>query len=112
MLSELNFTTTLHSTVILSFTVISNPEPQPSDYVWKKCDVEESIGHLQCFSLVDEGHLNVSIVDLTSNLTISDFIQHDIGRYVLTVQNGVCDAWNQTFLVVIKGIQYVSSIFS
>ncbi|XP_052256276.1 uncharacterized protein LOC127861641 [Dreissena polymorpha] len=102
MLSELNFTTTLHSTVILSFTVISNPEPQPSDYVWKKCDVEESIGHLQCFSLVDEGHLNVSIVDLTSNLTISDFIQHDIGRYVLTVQNGVCDAWNQTFLVVIK----------
>ncbi|KAH3736950.1 hypothetical protein DPMN_043526 [Dreissena polymorpha] len=112
MPSELNFTTTLHSIVILNFTVIAYPEPQPSDYVWKKCDVEESNGHLQCFPLVDEGHFNVSIVDLTSYLTISDFIQHDIGRYVLTVQNGVGNAWNQTFLVVIKGTHYVSSIFS
>ncbi|XP_052238774.1 roundabout homolog 1-like isoform X2 [Dreissena polymorpha] len=102
MPSELNFTTTLHSIVVLNFTVIAYPEPQPSDYVWKKCDVEESNGHLQCFPLVDEGHFNVSIVDLTSYLTISDFIQHDIGRYVLTVQNGVGNAWNQTFLVVIK----------
>ncbi|KAH3736935.1 hypothetical protein DPMN_043511 [Dreissena polymorpha] len=105
MLSEFNFTTTLHSTVILNFTVIAYPEPKPSDYVWKKCDVEESNGTFQCVPLVDERHFNVSIVNLTSYLTISDFTQHDIGRYMLSVENGVGDAWNQTFLVVIKGIQ-------
>ncbi|XP_052240382.1 hemicentin-1-like isoform X2 [Dreissena polymorpha] len=102
MLSEFNFTTTLHSTVILNFTVIAYPEPKPSDYVWKKCDVEESNGTFQCVPLVDERHFNVSIVNLTSYLTISDFTQHDIGRYMLSVENGVGDAWNQTFLVVIK----------
>ncbi|KAH3735112.1 hypothetical protein DPMN_041574 [Dreissena polymorpha] len=109
MPSELNFTTTLHSTVILNFTVIAYPLPKPSDYVWKKCDVKESNGHFQCFPLVDEWHFNVSIVDLTPYLTISDFIQHDIGRYMLCVENGVVDAWNQTFVVVIKG--KVSSTF-
>ncbi|XP_052238472.1 hemicentin-1-like [Dreissena polymorpha] len=109
MLSEFNFTTNLHLTVILNFTVIAYPEPQPSDYVWKKCDVEESNGTFQCFPLVDERHFNVSIVDLTSYLTISDFTQHDIGRYMLSVENGVGDAWNQTFFVWIKAASSVTT---
>ncbi|KAH3694205.1 hypothetical protein DPMN_081645 [Dreissena polymorpha] len=51
MSSEFNATTTLHSTVILMFTVIAYPVPKPSNFVWKKCDVEESKGTFNCFPL-------------------------------------------------------------
>ncbi|KAH3735123.1 hypothetical protein DPMN_041585 [Dreissena polymorpha] len=77
MSPEFNITTTLHSTVILNFTVIAYPVPKPSDFVWKKY-----------------------------------FTQHDIGRYMLSVGNGVGDAWNQTFFVWMKAARAVSTLNS
>ncbi|XP_052240383.1 hemicentin-2-like [Dreissena polymorpha] len=112
MSPEFNITTTLHSTVILNFTVIAYPVPKPSDFVWKKCDVEESNGTFNCFLLTDGWQYKISTVDLTSYLTISDFTQHDIGRYMLSVGNGVGDAWNQTFFVWMKAARAVSTLNS
>ncbi|KAH3735104.1 hypothetical protein DPMN_041565 [Dreissena polymorpha] len=102
---EFNTTTSLHSTVILNFTVMAFPVPQPSGYVWKKCDVGESNGILHCRPLTDGWQYKISKFHLTSHLTISDFTQHDIGCYMLSVENGVGDTWNQAFFVWIKGKQ-------
>ncbi|XP_052804452.1 hemicentin-1-like isoform X2 [Mya arenaria] len=82
---KLNFTARLHDNVTLQYTVVAYPVPISSQFVWKRC-----FGRNICAQLSNiTAKFEITILDLSSNLTIVNTDNDDFGVYSLSVKNGI-----------------------
>ncbi|XP_053372493.1 carcinoembryonic antigen-related cell adhesion molecule 2-like [Mercenaria mercenaria] len=78
-----NITSSLNVPVRLSFTAIAYPEPGPAGFAWHKENA------MRWMPLLSNEDLEISSLDLQTNLTILNVSRQDFGQYRVTVTNDI-----------------------